>query len=187
MTQVSARFRAPRVQCGDPSWQARTIRSAMVEVEWCWRPGHGRRSGDFCVVVPRPDGSVGIVLGDAPGRGREAASLAEQWSALARAAFRSGCAPAEVLAGLDRAVSEQGPDTLATAVSLASGPHQRWAGRAVQLGAPPASGSGRGRSVGSFLHRRSRPRFGRLPPGGEHGARARGGAVPGDTGCSGAT
>lgn len=70
-------------------------------------------SGDWCDVLPLGGTRLGIVVGDAMGRGRDAAPLAAELSRAARLLLSSGHAPAEVLARLDSIVRPLG-DVIAT-------------------------------------------------------------------------
>lgn len=105
-----------------PRWEGRIIRQGLLTMETCWRAFDAVAPGDFCEVSPRPDGTTGIIVGDAPGWGAEAARMAGKWSQMAKAELRAGQAPEDVLALLDQEVMSEGPDLLATALCLVVDP-----------------------------------------------------------------
>jgi chemotaxis family two-component system sensor kinase Cph1 len=152
---------------GGSRWRGRTVGHGSLVAEVCWRPRDGVATGDFCEVVPRADGTVGMVVADAVGWGPRAARLAGLWAGVARAELGAGRPPEEVLAALDATVAVRGPDSFATAVCVvidpASGivevsnaghpsPVVAGGGEVRQISIPrdPALGVGAAHHVGSF-------------------------------------
>lgn len=62
-------------------------------------------SGDWCDVLPLGGSRLAIVVGDAMGRGAQAAPMADELSRAARLLLSSGASPSDVLAKLDMIVS----------------------------------------------------------------------------------
>src|SRR5207244_1267773 len=89
------------------------IRSALGDAPR-YRPAETGLSagGDWYVVVPLPDGSVSVVIGDVAGHGLEAASVMGQLRLAVRAYALEGRPPASVVALADGLLSEVASDVM---------------------------------------------------------------------------
>lgn len=116
VTSISSTAKMPAAT--QATWQMRALRNAGVVVEACWKAFDGCATGDFFEVATRPDGTVAVLLGDAPGWGPGAAERAGRWTAQVRDLLCTNAGPAEVLAQLDTAVQSEGPEVMATAVCV---------------------------------------------------------------------
>ncbi len=70
--------------------------------------------GDWYDVLPLPDGSTLLVIGDVMGSGTAAAAVMGQLRAMTQAFTVAGLAPGRMLAELDRALDRLAPDHLTT-------------------------------------------------------------------------
>jgi serine phosphatase RsbU (regulator of sigma subunit) len=71
--------------------------------------------GDFVVVVPLPDGRIGVGVGDVAGHGGAASEAMRSLHGAMRRAAATGAGPAEVLTTLDAEVCALDVDGMATA------------------------------------------------------------------------
>lgn len=78
--------------------------------------GHATSGGDFVVVVPLPDGRLGLGVGDVAGHGGAASGVMRALRAAMRRVAATGAGPAEVLSTLDAEISALDVDGMATAV-----------------------------------------------------------------------
>lgn len=76
---------------------------------------HATSGGDFVVVVPLPDGRVGLGVGDVAGHGGAASEVMRALRAAMRRVAATGAGPAEVLRTLDAEVGALDVDGMATA------------------------------------------------------------------------
>jgi len=72
--------------------------------------------GDWYDVIPLPTGQLGIAMGDVVGRGERAAALMGQLRAGVRAYAADGKGPAQILAGLNALLHDNGAEQMATLV-----------------------------------------------------------------------
>jgi integral membrane sensor domain MASE1/anti-sigma regulatory factor (Ser/Thr protein kinase) len=92
--------------------------------------------GDWYDVVPLPDGSVSVVIGDVAGHGLEAASVMGQLRLAVRAYALEGRPPASVVALADALLREVASDVMVTMLYLSIDAETLEA-RAVNAGHPP--------------------------------------------------
>jgi integral membrane sensor domain MASE1/anti-sigma regulatory factor (Ser/Thr protein kinase) len=92
--------------------------------------------GDWYDVVPLPDGSVSVVIGDVAGHGLEAASVMGQLRLAVRAYALEGRPPASVVALADGLLREVASDVMVTMLYLSIDAETLEA-RAVNAGHPP--------------------------------------------------
>ncbi|MGW8491464.1 PP2C family protein-serine/threonine phosphatase [Streptomyces sp. NPDC055886] len=72
--------------------------------------------GDFYDAVPRPDGSIALLIGDVCGRGAEAAALTGLARHTLRTLLEEGTDPGTALSRLNRALRQEGATRFLTAV-----------------------------------------------------------------------
>ncbi|WP_030854667.1 PP2C family protein-serine/threonine phosphatase [Streptomyces griseus] len=78
--------------------------------------------GDFYDAVPRPDGSVALLIGDVCGRGAEAAALTGLARHTLRTLLEEGTDPGTALSRLNRALRQEGASRFLTAVVVTMTP-----------------------------------------------------------------
>jgi serine phosphatase RsbU (regulator of sigma subunit) len=93
-----------------------TIAGVTVAARYRPADAHSQIGGDWYDVLPLPDGSVGIAIGDVMGHDLDAAAAMGQLRSVLRGYAWDGDDPATVLHRLDRLVTGLGMAQLATAV-----------------------------------------------------------------------
>ncbi|MBK3557981.1 SpoIIE family protein phosphatase [Streptomyces sp. MBT56] len=78
--------------------------------------------GDFYDAVPRPDGSIALLIGDVCGRGAEAAALTGLARHTLRTLLEEGTDPGTALSRLNRALRQEGATRFLTAVVVTMAP-----------------------------------------------------------------
>ncbi|OSC65854.1 hypothetical protein B5180_30525 [Streptomyces sp. BF-3] len=78
--------------------------------------------GDFYDAVPRPDGSIALLIGDVCGRGAEAAALTGLARHTLRTLLEEGTDPGTALSRLNRALRQEGATRFLTAVVVTMTP-----------------------------------------------------------------
>ncbi|MEU5037343.1 PP2C family protein-serine/threonine phosphatase [Streptomyces rubiginosohelvolus] len=78
--------------------------------------------GDFYDAVPRPDGSIALLIGDVCGRGAEAAALTGLARHTLRTLLEEGTDPGTALSRLNRALRQEGASRFLTAVVVTMAP-----------------------------------------------------------------
>ncbi|WP_432024138.1 PP2C family protein-serine/threonine phosphatase [Streptomyces parvus] len=78
--------------------------------------------GDFYDAVPRPDGSIALLIGDVCGRGAEAAALTGLARHTLRTLLEEGTDPGTALSRLNRALRQEGASRFLTAVVVTMTP-----------------------------------------------------------------
>ncbi|MFF8466700.1 PP2C family protein-serine/threonine phosphatase [Streptomyces griseus] len=78
--------------------------------------------GDFYDAVPRPDGSIALLIGDVCGRGAEAAALTGLARHTLRTLLEEGTNPGTALSRLNRALRQEGASRFLTAVVVTMAP-----------------------------------------------------------------
>ncbi|MEU3069804.1 GAF domain-containing SpoIIE family protein phosphatase [Streptomyces sp. NPDC006906] len=78
--------------------------------------------GDFYDAVPRPDGSISLLIGDVCGRGAEAAALTGLARHTLRTLLEEGTDPGTALSRLNRALRQEGASRFLTAVVVTMTP-----------------------------------------------------------------
>ncbi|WGP11797.1 GAF domain-containing SpoIIE family protein phosphatase [Streptomyces sp. SH5] len=78
--------------------------------------------GDFYDAVPRPDGSIALLIGDVCGRGAEAAALTGLARHTLRTLLEAGTAPGTALSRLNRSLRQEGASRFLTAVVVTMTP-----------------------------------------------------------------
>ncbi|MBW3574801.1 MAG: hydrogenase maturation protease [Actinobacteria bacterium] len=146
-----------RLRQGEPhrgeSVLGRTGERVPLSVEARSRPyGVGLGTGgDWYDIIPRADGSVGVVVGDAPGRGTEAAAIMSELRAAVRAyAVLDDDRPGRLVERLDRFVSAtsigQGSALAYLHLEPASG--RGWMSSAGECPSVMSTGGGHARLIG---------------------------------------
>ena len=122
-----------------------------IEVTHRYQPPGGQIvGGDWCDIIPLPNGRSALIVGDAMGHGAEAATVMAQLRAAANALAALDLPPATVLQRLDEMAARLSTATFATCV-YASRPGGR--GMRDHRRRPPAARAGHpGRQDGSNRH-----------------------------------
>jgi hypothetical protein len=81
----------------------------------------GEVGGDFFQIVPRPDGSVLIAIGDVSGKGMPAAMMVSLLVGTLHALVESTASPAQLLAGLNRLIQGRSHGGFTTCLILHAG------------------------------------------------------------------